>query len=241
LTDTPYKNGFSTIVEQWQSRREPLKGADKWLPSANCDLQVLAETLVTEQSDGGVGYRFKKKQVSGEFIGKSDLCLLTACLIAVLRKREWPDHAPDLFCRIWAEHSDHLLDGLDWRWKVSATTTFGDHGQTEEQRRLGQSLSVMFGMMKLYESERLFTGSAPTEAFKRGNRRDAELPLGMDSYSIRNGGLDVNLLAPLWKQALDEPVMGALAQDLLTKLIGSDDTVFARFAEMRRRMNKDQT
>lgn len=241
MTSTPYETDFSTIIEQWQSRRDPMKGADKWLPDADCDLQALAQTLVSEIADGGVGYRFKKKQISAEFIGKSELCLLTACLIAVLRKREWPDHAPVLFNRIWAEFPDHLLAGLDWRWKVSAITTFGDHGETESQRRLGQSLSLLFGMMKLYESERLFTGVPPSQTFKRGSRSDSALPLGMDSYSIRNGGLDVNLLAPLWEQAQEDAVVGPLAKDLLTKLISSDDTIFARFAGMRRRMSKDQT
>ena len=233
---TPYENGFQTVLELWESRRDPLKGADKGLPALDCDLEALASSLVTESADDGVGYRFKKKQISQEFIGKSELCLLSACLIAVLRKRDYPKHAPALFERLWREHPLHLLDGLDLRWKVSSITTFGDHGQTEGQRRLGQSLFVLFGMMKLYESERLFTGLAPSDPHRRGNRSNAPLPLEMEGYSIRNGGLDVNLLAPLWEQAQEEPVIGPLARVLLERLIGAEDTVFARLAQMRRKM-----
>jgi len=232
----PYENGFETVLEQWGSRRAPLKGAEKWLPSLDVDLDALAGQLVSAEAEGGAGYLFKKKQISGEFVGNSELCLLCACLIAVLRKREWPEHAPALFERLWREQSEHLLNGLDLRWKVSAITTFGDHGETSSQRRLGQSLSVLFGMMKLYENERLFTGLAPCEPHRRGNRSDAALPLEMERYSIRNGGLDVNLLAPLWQQAQSEPVIGPLGRDLLERFVSADDTVFARFATMRRKM-----
>ncbi len=237
----PYENGFKTIIERWDNRRDPLKGAEKWLPPLDCDLEALADQIVPSEKDGGVGYLFKKKQISKEFVGKSELCLLSACLISVLRKREWPTHAPELFVRLWAEQSEHLLAGLDTRWKVSAITTFGDHGQTDGQRRIGQSLSVLFGMFKLYESERLLTGTSPTQPHTHGNRSDAALPLDMDRYSIRNGGLDVNLLAPLWQDANSEPVIAPLACDLLERLADANDTVFARFADMRRKMrSKDE-
>ena len=232
----PYENGFKTVLEHWESRRDPLKGAEKWLPDLDCDLDALARSIVGEESEGGAGYLFKKKQISKEFIGCSELALLCACLIAVLRKRDWPTRAPLLFNRLWLEQADVLLNELDMRWKVSAITTFGDHGQTELQRRLGQSLSVLMGTMKLYESERLFTGKPPSTAHKRGNRNEAPLPLNMEPYSIRKGGLDVNLLAPLWEDAVREPVMGPLAQDVLERLIEADNTVFARFADMRRRI-----
>ena len=52
---TPYENGFQTVLELWESRRDPLKGADKGLPALDCDLEALASSLVTEAADGGVG------------------------------------------------------------------------------------------------------------------------------------------------------------------------------------------
>ena len=235
MSNRPYPDGFDTVVAAWESRRDPLIWADKGLPQADADLEALANEIVKEQPVGNVGFRLKKKTIAKEFIGLSSLSLLNACLIATLRKREWPDHAPALFCRIWQEHSDHLLRQLDLRWKVSSISTFSDHGQTESQRRLGQSLSILFGMMKLYETERLFSGHAPSQPFRRGQRSDAGLPLKMDPYSIRNGGLDVNLLAPIREDADKDPVAGPLAINLLETLVAADNTVFARLAEMRRR------
>lgn len=54
-----------------------------------------------------------------------------------------------------------MFEHLDPRWLVSAITTFGDHGSTEVQRRVGQSMTVLFGAMKLYESERRYSGLGP--------------------------------------------------------------------------------
>ncbi|MDG1736810.1 MAG: hypothetical protein P8L68_17895 [Paracoccaceae bacterium] len=236
MSEAPYEHGFETVQENCDSRRDPLIGADELLPAFDCDLTSLVTQFVIEQPRGGQGYRFKRRQIAAEFIGKSQLCLLNGCLIATLRKREWPERAPALFTRLWAEHSDHLLNALDMRWKVSSITTFSNHGQTESQRRLGQSLSTLFGLMKLYEPERLFTGLPPSQPHRRGNRKDAPLPLEMETFSIRNGGLDVNLLGPIWEDAQRDTVAGPLATDLLQSLIDSGDTVFARMAAMRRRM-----
>lgn len=241
MSEAPYEHGFKTILANWNGRRDPLVGADELLPSLDCDLAALTGQIITEQPRGGRGYRFKRRQIAAEFIGKSQLCLLNGSLIATLRKREWPDRAPALFSRLWAEHSEHLLGALDMRWKVSSITTFSEHGQTESQRRLGQSLSTLFGMMKLYESERLFTGLPPSEAHRRGNRCNTPLPLEMEAYSIRNGGLDVNLLGPLWEDAQHDDVVGPLAENLLETLVGSSDTVFARMASMRRRMKPKES
>lgn len=241
MSNAPYEHGFQTVLNNWNGRRDPLFGAEDLLPALSCNLDALAAQTVDDLPRGGKGYRFKRRQIAAEFIGNSQLCLLNACLIATLRKREWPARAPVLFTRIWAEHSDHLLDHLAMRWKVSSITTFSEHGQTESQRRLGLALTTLFGMMKLYESERLFTGNAPHEAHRRGNRCDAPLPLEMETYSIRNGGLDVNLLGPIWEDAQRDAVAGPLAVNLLEALVDSGDTVFARMATMRRKMKPKDT
>ncbi|MBD3763310.1 MAG: hypothetical protein IE927_00860, partial [Rhodobacterales bacterium] len=171
----------------------------------------------------------------GELAGGDELQLLHALLIAHLRKRAWPDHAPALFCRLWAEQADHLLNSLDTRWLISAAITFADHGQTERQRRLGQSLNLLFSLMKLYEFERLFSGRDPDRPHGLQGRSRAPLPLGMPSFSLASGGLDINLLAPIWAEAQDEPLMGPLACRLLAALNDDPGTLFARLARMRAR------
>lgn len=241
MNQRPFSPGFRPERIEWDSRRDPLDGADTGLPPLDVDLAALAGQTVDALPPKGPGFASKKRQLAQELTGLSSLCLLNACLIATLRKRSWPDHAPALFNRLWREQGAHLLAQLDPRWKVSSLTTFSEHGETEAQRRLGLAGSMLFGMMKLSESERLFSGLAPSVAFRRGQRSPAPLPLEMDAFSLRNGGLHVNLLVPLWLEADADPIAGPLALDLLTMVAQADDTLFARLATMRRRLPKKET
>ena len=84
---------------------------------------------------------------------------------------------PPLFRRLWAEESPHLLTQLDLRWQVSSAMTFADHGTIGSEQALGASLKVLFGLIKLYEFERLFTGLAPEEPHRFGKRSPAPMPL----------------------------------------------------------------
>jgi hypothetical protein len=101
---------------------------------------------------------------------------------------------------------------------------------------LGQSMKMLFKLLKLYEFERLFSGFDPAQPFKPGQKSKAALPMEINPFSIRDGGLDVNLLAPIWQQALAEPVMGPLACHLLDRLNSDPGTVFRRIALMRERL-----
>jgi hypothetical protein len=235
MSGQPYENGFDTILERWNARRGPLNGANGGLPQLDVDLAALAATPVTDLPEKGRRYFTKRHFIAQEFIGKSELCLLNACLIAVLRKRDWPRRAPKLFQRLWTEQSDHLLQHLDLRWKVSSITTFADHGLSEVQRRLGNSMTLLFGMMKLYETERCYSGARPHVPFPDRLIGRMGLAMDMDQYSVGGGGLDVNLLAPIWIDARTEPVAGPLARDLLQTMLDDPRTVFARFAAMRAR------
>lgn len=238
MSNPIYEHGIDTILDRWNARRTPLNGANAGLPELDCDLDIMVRTPVTEIPPKGRRFSGKARDLAKELHGKSELCLLHGLIIATLRKEKWPKRAPALFQRVWTEHGDHLLANLDARWKVSAITTFGDHGLTETQRRLGQSLSVLFGIMKLYESERRYSGLASDQPFPAARPTRSRLPLQMDAYSMKNGGLDVNLIAPLWVQAQEDAVIGPLARDLLQRLITDPRSVFARHALMRKRQTE---
>ncbi|WP_245216253.1 glycosyltransferase family 2 protein [Sagittula salina] len=154
-------------------------------------------------------------------------------LIAHLRKRSFPEHAPMLFARLWAEQADHLLAHLDPRWLVSAVTTFGDHGVTETQRGIGLALSTLFNMMKLYETERLYSGLRPDQPHPSGRRQNASLPLDMDPFALVGGGLDVNTLARLWQESEGDAAIAPLAHNLLTRLHEDPRALFHRLTLMR--------
>ena len=114
-----------------------------WIPIS----QRCAKKLVEEVDPEHVrrfkqqsGNQRKSLELNTEFLGQLELCKLHGLLIAHLRKSDQPAHTMALFTRIWAEQADFMLQHLDPRWLVSAITTFGDHGQTEVQRRVGHSM-----------------------------------------------------------------------------------------------------
>ncbi len=235
---TTFDGGLDAVVSLWQRRRRAMVYAgDEALAPLDADLAALAATrLVVEPLPPGAkltGYAAKRIEIAGTLAGKSELALLNGLLIANLRKRRWPAHGPALFQRIWVEQGAALLAELDTRWLISSAITFSDHGVNERQRRTGQALAVLFSLMKLYEYERLYAGQYPDVAFASTKRVVAPLPMGMEPFSLTTGGLDVNLIAPIWEEARRDTVIAPLARHLLQVLDGDGGTLFRRLKLMR--------
>lgn len=231
-----YEGGLPALIERYNVRRTPFDPFAVALPPLDADLAALAEMTVTERDltpTDKTRWARKRAKIAREFLGDSQLALLNALLISNLRKQSAPEHAPALFQRIWREQHGHLIDQLNLRWQVSSVMTFADHGATDVQRQVGQALRMLFSMMKLYEFERLFSGLPPDQAFKTRRRSKAALPLEMDDFSIRRGGLDVNIIAPVWELSLTDPVIGPLANNLLLELNHDPTTVFRRLRIMK--------
>ncbi|MBE9636929.1 glycosyltransferase family 2 protein [Salipiger mangrovisoli] len=247
--NTPYPGGIAAILTQMEGRREALELAPgEALPPYDTPLVDLAAQLVPDpDADPAEAPPFrsahhrKRHALRRELTGRSELVFLNALLIAHLRKRGYPAHAPALFQRLWTEEGTALLAQLDPRWLVSSVTTFGDHGLSLVQRSVGLALSTLFGTMKLYESERLYSGCAADRPFALGQRDRGPLPLEMDGYSLSGGGLDVNMIGRLWLEAEGDPVIRPLAHRLLELLIADERTVFQRLMTMRKRQARQGT
>lgn len=239
MPDPVYPGGPEALIAQWEGRRGRMGfGPGESLPGLETDLAALARAVVPAElpplaPDAGHHAR-KVREIAPEFAGRPALYLLHGVTIAHLRKRRFPRHAPDLFRKIWTKQAECLLD-LPARWLISAAITFGDHGRTEGERALGREFNMMFSLMKLYEFERLQSGLAPDDPFPAGRRHRGPLALGMEPFSLTSGGLDANLLAPLWMRAAREPVMGPLAMTLLDRLNHDHGTIFGRLQKMRAR------
>jgi hypothetical protein len=91
-------------------------------------------------------------------------------------------------------------------------------------------------LVKLYEFERLISGVAADKPLLRRPPKGSSLPLEMRPFSLLNGGLDINLLAPIWHEAQREPVVGPLACHLLERLNADPRTLFRRIHLIRRTM-----
>ena len=233
-----YPGGLPDMLDSYENRRSPFQFGTLTLPVLDVDLEDLAKRTVpdtaTELPPGHSStWDRKRVQIAREFVGNSELAFLNAQLISNLRKRSFPRQAPALFCRVWQEQSDHLLSVLDLRWLVSTVQTFADHGQTPTQREVGHALRVFFGMMKLYEFERLFSGLAPETPFQFKDRKHVPLPYQMKGFSFEKGGLDVNLIAPIWTKAMNDPTIAPLVDHLMTELNKDPGGVFRRLKLMR--------
>ncbi|MCU0905482.1 MAG: hypothetical protein MUE83_16675 [Tabrizicola sp.] len=236
--DLTYPGAPDSVIASWQSRRGPvLYGRNESLPPLDIDLAALrAETVPQAEPDlpkRRSHYMRKLLQLRAELAGKSELAALNADLIVHLRRESFPDHAPALFRRIWREEGPALIAELPSRWLISSIITFADHGETEAQRRLGQSLNILFSLMKLYEFERLFSGTASDQPFTGTPPKGSPLPMGMQRFGMTGGGLDRNLLAPIWQDAMQDPVAGPLACHLLDRLNADPRTLFRRIRLMR--------
>ena len=234
-----YPAGMAGILKQMNARRAPLGFAkNEVLPPLDCDLDKLAKSTVSvpDQSTRSLSDNARKSwEIAKELHGQNALLHLNGLLISHLRKRSQPAHTADLFVRLWAEQSGLLIREMDLRWKVSSLTTFGDHGKTPAQRSAGLGLSTLFGAMKLYESERLFSGRDADRPFTLDGRATGPLPLQMNAFSLADGGLDVNMIGRLWEEADADPVIRPLAHDMLQKLIDDPRTVFRRMQRLRAR------
>ncbi len=231
-----YPGAPETMIALWEKRRGRLGFAEgEALPAPDVDLASLARTPAAPPgrlANGASAHASKAHALREELQGLSELAVLHAVLVSHLRKRRQPRVAAPLFLRMWAEEGPTLMAELPLRWLISAAITFGQHGATPGQRLLGSELNVLFSLMKLYEFERLHSGQTPDAPFRR-KRADASLPMGMEPFALASGGLDINLLAPMWQRAEKMPVLGPLACDLLERLNADPGGVFRRIGVMR--------
>ncbi|MDO6585001.1 glycosyltransferase family 2 protein [Salipiger sp. 1_MG-2023] len=241
-----WPGGINAVLSQMEGRRDAIDYAPgEAPPPLDLDLAPLATQIVAdpetdpqEAKPWRSSYHRKRHDLRSELAGQSELVFLNGLLIAHLRKREHPPHLPALFQRLWQEQGAHLLANLDQRWLVSAITTFGDHGATSVQRSVGLALTVLFGTMKLYESERLYSGRKADTPFALDRKAGGALPMQMAPYAIVNGGLDVNMIGRLWREAEGDAVIRPLAHHLIDLLIHDERTLFRRLQTMRRRKEK---
>lgn len=237
MSDPTYPDAPESLIATWNIRRRALSFAEgEALPPLDVDLKSLLAARVPEGevlSRPASAHALKRHEIRQELVGFTELAALNALLIAHLRKKRFPRHTPRLFRRLWQEEPEALLAELPPRWLISSLITFGDHGWNEGQRRIGLTMNVLFSLMKLYEFERLYSGLPPERAHPIRRTPGTALPLDMPSFSLLQGGLDINLLAQIWDMARNEPIAGRIACHLLQMLNDDPRTLFRRIGLMR--------
>ncbi len=214
------------------------------VPPEDVDFAPLLHEIVPE-ADGAPepaeagDFAAKSRNLARSFAGQPALLLLNARLVALLRRRAPPAHIPALFAALWAKHADDLSDMHNARWLVSSCRTLADFGPSEASRIVGAELAVLADMMKLYETERLFSGTAPDDLFA-GPVAPASLPLDLDAFAIARGDLDRSVATRIWRRASGDPVAEALVSRLIPDILGDPRGLFLRLRLMRNRRRMRQ-
>ncbi|SLN34362.1 hypothetical protein TRL7639_01556 [Falsiruegeria litorea R37] len=236
-----YPGGYYSLMRNLEHAERPFQNAHLVMPPADVDLAALARQTVTAEPDrplpeGETDARRKLHALELEFDGDNVLHLLHALTIALLRRRDASEEARQLFLRIWREQGKFLAGTLSVRWMISAATTFGDHGDTIEQRLGGQGLSMLFDLIKLHDSERRQSGRGNDSGFPRvrGAKPRDGLAFDMDPYSLENGDLDINMLARLWRLSEADAVLRPLGFRMLRLVMSDRKTIFARLRRYKR-------
>lgn len=240
-----YSEGIYTVVKGYERRRKQFIDGSGQIPNEDVDLNLIKSQIVARSEEiteefSSRNLSFKASEFQNEFKGQSNLLFLHALVIAVLRRRKPPEKAVRLFQRMWKEQGEFLVEELNTRWKISAATTFAEHGSTFEQRSVGMGLSILFDSMKMHDSERRRTGQPGRVPFPRKpGTRMFPLPFGLAPYSLHDGDLDRNILARLWIQASEDETIFPLARSMLFEILSDQRSIFARVQKLRQRRQSD--
>ncbi|WP_039017101.1 hypothetical protein [Halocynthiibacter namhaensis] len=245
-----WKSGFAGLLNEWNLREEPFASNTVVLPDVHADLAILASTPCPPPAanfthQGRLHYPSRMQDVhvemSREYVAQSALCLMTAQLIPVFRRRNPADEFIVLWHRVWAEQAQHLLDRLSSRWKISAIQTFAELGETETERLLGCEAVQFFGMLKIFEAERKTSGLPSWKIFSFGAKNRGPMPLKMEPFSLEDGDLDRYLVMRLFQlcQSCQDTPVSWLVMDLLNALNTDSNNIFHRLAKVRGNQNSD--
>ena len=240
-----FPGGLPFLNRKTQWRKKPFGGAtDVFAQPFDLEALKTAVTRATPAPQNAPNFHIALKiaDLSAELQGEPQLVYLHALMIAMLRHDDPPPQAAQTFHRIWREQGEFLLENLDYRWIISALITFGDHGETENQRLVGACMGVFANMVKLYESERLFSAYGPMVPFASRKRQAKSIFLDQSPLAIFNGGdMDRNIAHHLWTLADGaDPVMRPLALAFMDGFNGDQRSVFRRMRVMREVAEKQQ-
>ncbi|WP_170375611.1 hypothetical protein [Ruegeria atlantica] len=244
LDQENYPGGFYSVMRHLERKEVPYRDPQRVLPPPGVDLSELAQTPV-EKPDPDASFdhkqdaRRKYHALQQEFSGQSLLHLVHAMCIALLRRHPSPAEARALFLRMWREKGSELARDLPVRWLISSATTFADHGETLDQRLGGQGLYLLYDLIKLHDSERRVSLRPNDQAFDMQGEKHHDVPLafGMAGYSLRNGDLDRNLLARLWRHAENDAVLRPLGYRMLKLVMYDPRSIFGRIQHYKTRQS----
>ena len=243
LVESALGGGIEGALARLERREDPFDLREGDLPAPDCDLEALARTPMAPPEGPREEVAFtdfvgRARNLAREMAadpGTTALEHMHACLVMILRRADPPPAALALFFRIWDEMGPRLAQEMPTRWRLSAAQCFADHGRTEAERLVGAQLSLFFGMVKLFEAERRYSGHPAWEIFPAQHPHPGPLPMGMAPYDLATGDLAQNLIARIWRAAGDAGPLHALTRALLGEYDRSNRSLLRRLKRMKQR------
>lgn len=229
------------FLDKWihlqQEAERPFSRFGDAVPSPDCDLEAAwHEPVIAPDGPLETGpfddFACKARNLARRFAGRPRALLINAKLVTLLRRRDPPPHIERLFQRLWTTYYGQLCDALDARWLISSAQSLSDHGATEPQRRAGAELTLLCGLIKLYETDRLHSGARDPKPFAP-NQVNRSLVLDMEPFAIGRGDLDRVLVTRIWRAAQGDPVAESLVLALIPGVLADDRGIFRRLRILR--------
>ena len=163
------------------------------------------------------------------FAGDPQIDFYHAALSVLIRRDMDTPLAIERFERLWGEQGEHLLASLDSRWLVSACDTLMDWASDPRERAVACVGSTLMNTIKLYETERLGSGSMRTPL--RELVHPTPLFDGMTSFSVGWGDMIYNLRKRTAAVCAGDTIAGKIVLELL-KRADRADTVYRRLSDL---------
>ena len=196
------------------------------MPHSSEFINALANSMIEHTQlpvwcDVDIAYRLKV--VLPEFVGKPELCLYIVHLIIRLRREVEVERSVRLFFDIVYAHQALFIQHLSSRWLISVLDTFVDYGSQEEKIQ-AMNVIVVFNMLKLSETERIFsrcTGQFPPQDCLHPYGKEF-LWDGMQPMDLCKGDMLANMLRRISFCLEDNAFIFAVFVELLSRSCESD-------------------
>lgn len=168
-------------------------------------------------------------QLEDEFAGSTQLELLHARTVVLLRRKIRLRHNRSRFRRLWFWHGRFLAQRLNSRWLVSAADTFIDHPRDSTEQATALAAVLLTNTVKLYESELRLLEVSVAEGLPISQGAPEPLFDGLTTYLNGRGDLLRNLDRRMSRvNSRNRPANLILGE--LMKRLRQHNSVFARLS-----------
>jgi hypothetical protein len=230
-----FKGDFKILRKEYYGKTKPREGAMPPLPDPKNDLTFLTQKIITsapkpmETEENKRTFVHYSENLRHRFKGTPEIFHLNAFCIGVLRRTPKQEPLRSVFLNIWSEQRDFMIANLDSRWLLSSLVTFETLGENEAQRATASLSAVFFNMMRLYETEHALSlqpPDTPRYFWKKANFDP--FFMGLTPVALRVGDSDTNILKVLLRGAKNDPITGAMLDELLHRMNNDKNNIFHR-------------